>query len=210
MVPSSARTILDLGCSDGSLGAALKALVVDRKVWGIELSADLAARACNKLDQIKCGDLSAHETLNHLNGQSFDCIIAADVLEHLTAPEKLLKGLTRFLQPNGYLIVSLPNIRHHSALWSIYGKGTFPRRDRGIFDCTHLRWFTLRDARELMHQSGFMVEAESYSLRVGDKGGGIINKIADRLLSPIDRLAPIREFMTYQFVIRARLVKAET
>lgn len=209
MVPSSALTILDLGCSDGRLGAALKALVIDRKVWGIELSEDLAARARKKLDQVMRGDLSAHETLNHLYGQSFDCIIAADVLEHLTAPEKLLKDLTRFLKPNGSLIVSLPNIRHHSAFWTIYGKGTFPKRDRGIFDSTHLRWFTLRDARELMHQSGFIVEAESYSLRVGDKGGGIINKIADRLLSPISGLAPIREFMTYQFVIRARLVRAE-
>jgi hypothetical protein len=55
----------------------------------------------------------------------------------------LLRLLRPLLSPSACLIVSLPNIRHISALYSIFFSGSFPRRQRGIFDDTHWRWFTL-------------------------------------------------------------------
>jgi hypothetical protein len=99
--------------------------------------------------------------------------------------------------------VSLPNIRHVSALYSIFVCGTFPRRERGIFDRTHLRWFTLSDAKRLLAAADLAVEEVSYSLRVGDRGDGIVNKVARKLLEPIQTFGPVREFLTYQSCIRA-------
>ena len=101
------------------------------------------------------------------------------------------------------MVISLPNIRHLSALSSLFLKGTFPRRERGIFDQTHLRWFTIRDAGALITDSGFVVDEMTFTLRVGDKGDRKINRILNRFPSCLKGWRPIREFLTYQFCIRA-------
>jgi hypothetical protein len=130
--------------------------------------------------------------------------VAADVLEHLISPEKLLVQILGLLTDGGMLIISMPNIRHHSALFSIYVSGSFPRREHGIFDNTHLRWFTLKDARQLLRSTGYNIVVERYTLRIGDQGGGMINKAVQRYLGPFASFAPLREFMTYQYVIQAK------
>jgi hypothetical protein len=40
---------------------------------------------------------------------------------------------------------------------SILLRGTFPQNNRGLFDRTHLRWFSLRDMNDA--QTGFRVAA---------------------------------------------------
>ncbi len=207
LVPDTANVILDLGCSDGSLGESLKYQKPGRRVCGIECSASLANTATKRLDQIIVSDLNHLDCFAQIRNEKFDCIIAADILEHLVSPDKLLMVLPALLTENGTLVVSIPNIRHHSAFYSIYVCGSFPRRDRGIFDSTHLHWFTLNDIRQLLRSVGFLIEAETYMLRVGDKGGGIVNKVVQKLLGPFASFAPLREFMTYQIVLRARLAQ---
>lgn len=205
LVPERARSILDLGCSDGSLGQALKSRCAGREVRGVEFSESLAESAAEKLDQVAVANLDqARASLAAFSGQKFDCIIAADVLEHLVNPETLLKELHPLFFDGGALVVSLPNIRHHSSLYSIFIQGTFPRRSRGIFDDTHLRWFTLRDIKQMLDDTGYVIERVTCTLRVGDQGGGLLNKLAHRLLGPISDFHPIREFMAYQYVLRAR------
>lgn len=205
MVPIDAGTILDVGCSNGALGESLRRARPGRRVVGIERDAEYARDAATRLDQVLCGDLNDLDWPGQLSGQRFDCMIFADVLEHLPDPGRQLENARRMLAPGGAIVVSLPNIRHHSALASVFLHGTFPRRDRGIFDSTHLRWFTIADAHAFLEQAGFRVEACGYSLRVGDRGGGLLNKIVDRLFTPIAGFFPIREFLTYQFCLRARL-----
>lgn len=205
LVPQHARSILDLGCSDGSLGQALKGLCPGCEVMGVEFSESLAERAAEKLDAVVVADLNqGTASLAAFSGRRFDCVIAADVLEHLVNPEALLRELRPLVAEEGVLVVSLPNIRHHSALHSIFIRGTFPRRSRGIFDDTHLRWFTLQDIKQMLDATGYAVERVTCTLRVGDQGGGLVNKIASRLLGPISGFPPIREFMAYQYVLRAR------
>jgi len=206
LVPNRARFILDLGCSDGSLGEALKSAQAEREVCGVEFSEDLANRASVKLNQVIVADLNDASCLNVFSHRKFDCIIAADILEHLLNPINLLKQLHPLLADDAVLIVSLPNIRHHSAFYSIFVQGTFPRRNRGLFDDTHLHWFTLRDSRNLLQSAGYALDHVHSTLRVGDKGGGRLNKLVSRLLNPISGFTPIREFMTYQYVLRARPV----
>jgi len=206
LVPPAARRILDLGCSDGALGHALKTHGVGRVVAGVEFSSPLAERARERLDLVLHCDLNRPESLDDLQGQRFDCVICADVLEHLQQPDELLQRLRRHLEPDAHLIVSLPNIRHVSAFASIYLGGRFPRRTRGIFDDTHLRWFTIRDGRHLLESAGFAVERTTYALRLGDQGGGRANRLLSRLFSArAHALPPVREFLSYQFAMLAKL-----
>ena len=128
LVPLSATTVLDLGCSNGSLGSMLKRAKHDRFVWGVEIDHVLAVEAAKELDRVSCLDLEEAITRDTFAGRTFDCVIAADVLEHLRYPENLLGSIDEVLNDEGVLIVSLPNIRHHSVAISIFLKGTFPRR----------------------------------------------------------------------------------
>lgn len=212
LVPPTATRVLDLGCSDGSLGRALKADRPDRTVVGVEYSQELADRASAVMDRVLQADLNRPDSLDALAGSQFDCAVCADVLEHLQQPAELLTRLRTLLAPGATIVVSLPNIRHVSALSSIYFKGSFPRRPRGIFDDTHLRWFTLKDGRALLQEAGFAVDTDMVcTLRWGDKGGGRANKLLDKVLGRVGhRIAPVREFLTYQFAMRGRLADPST
>lgn len=212
LVPPTALRVLDLGCSDGSLGRALKAARPERTVVGVEYSQALADRAAMVMDRVLQADLNRPDSLDALAGEPFDCVVCADVLEHLQQPAELLTRLHALLAPGAAIVVSLPNIRHVSALASIYLKGSFPRRPRGIFDDSHLRWFTLKDGRALLQEAGFAVDADMIcTLRWGDQGGGKANKLLDKALGRVGhRIAPVREFLTYQFAMRGRLTDPST
>jgi methionine biosynthesis protein MetW len=196
--------ILDVGCSNGALGASLRALIPHRSVCGIEFDPEFCKQARAKLDRVVQADLDQYDWNADFPAGYFDCIIFADVLEHLNRPWQVLKESTRLLSADGMAIISLPNIRHVSALYSIFIKGKFPRASRGIFDRTHLRWFTLADGIALCADAGLSVVKVSSSLRLFDVPGGKANHFVQKTLGKVQAIAPIREFLTYQFVLMAR------
>ena len=155
LVPADARSVLDVGCASGALGAALKQRGVER-VAGIELDAALAADARELLDQVVEGDV-ADVLAEPGELGSFDCVIAADVLEHLADPWEALRSAASLLEPGGVAVVSLPNVRNFETFWWVGVRGRWPRREHGVFDSTHLSWFTPADARDLLEQAGLEV-----------------------------------------------------
>jgi SAM-dependent methyltransferase len=207
MVPPEARYILDVGCSNGALGRFLKQVQPERSLFGIEFDAAFAQEAAKHLQQVVHADLNLLDWRLVFGERRFDCIIFADVLEHLINPQSCLRQAVQHLQPNGCLVISLPNIRHLSALGAIYFQGNFPQRDRGIFDKTHMRWFTFADAFKLFEDCGLECFAHSAVLRWGDRGGGLMNRLLNRLPMPLQRWSPVREFLGYQICFSARIVK---
>jgi methionine biosynthesis protein MetW len=201
VVPASALRILDIGCSNGAVGASLRASKPGRSVHGVELNPALAEEAKRKLDRVIEADLNLHDWSAGYPDDYFDCIIFADVLEHLYEPEQVLRHSARLVSPDGLIIISLPNIRHVSALHSIFIKGTFPRSDRGIFDHTHVRWFTLADATEMCKCASLSVVAVSSHLRWFDRPGGRVNEWVSRSLTRFASAKVVREFLSYQFVL---------
>ena len=156
LVPAGARRILDLGCASGELGAALKRRQ-DAVVVGIEIDPDYARDAARRLDRVICADLETALAEGEEIGR-FDCVIAADVLEHLVDPWGVLRRAVALLEPGGIAVVSLPNVRYVLTFWRLIRGGRWPREPAGPFDATHLRWFTPLDARELLEQAGLTVE----------------------------------------------------
>lgn len=156
LVPRSARRILDLGCSSGALGAALRARQ-DAEVVGIELSSEYAAEAAERLDHVVCADVAEALDQQEALGR-FDCVVAADVLEHLVDPWAVMRKAVELLEPGGVAVISLPNVRYALTFWTLLRRDTWPREPAGLFDATHLRWFTPRDARELLEGAGLSVD----------------------------------------------------
>jgi len=193
LVPRSARHVLDLGCATGALGAALKSRQ-DVEVVGVEIDPAHARAAASRVDRVVAG--SAAELPPDLG--RFDCVIAADVLEHLADPWAVLRGVADLLEPGGTAVVSLPNVRFFETFWQLGVRGRWPRRDHGIFDASHLRWFTLRDARELLEQAGMTVEEAHPMIRIRPGGSRF-----DRLFRWLGR-TPLRELFAFQWLLVAR------
>jgi len=191
LVPAGARRVLDLGCSTGWLAAALKARQAV-EVVGIEREPAYAAEARRHCDRVVEGDV---EDVPPGLGR-FDCLVAADVLEHLVDPWTALRAYAEMLDTGGRAIVSLPNVGH----WSTFARlarGRWPRLPEGIHDATHLRWFTLRDAVELCESAGIAVdhvERRPWLLWRGTR--------LDRHAGPLARLSAF----TFQHVIAGRRI----
>ena len=148
-IRSDRRTVLDVGCSNGVLGEAVKRRQ-NAQVTGVEYDEQLAAEARARLDRVVTGDLNELDgILDQLDGP-YDCMVFADVLEHLQDPWACLTAFSERLAPNGEVIVSLPNVGHLSTFTSVFLRRTWPRRDRGLHDSTHVRWFARNDISELL------------------------------------------------------------
>ena len=153
-VPEGIKEALDIGCSEGRFGEALQKARGCR-VTGVELFPDAAAQAQTRLHKVFCS--SAESFLSYYDGK-FDVIFFNDVLEHLVDPGEHLKACHRLLKsPSGLIIASLPNIRFLFALQEIVFRGDFQYQDAGIFDRTHLRFFTCKSMIRLFEESGYEV-----------------------------------------------------
>ena len=157
------------------------------EVTGVELDPDAAKSAALAGINVICGDARA-ATLSgtHL----FDCLIYADVLEHLPDPESIIRDHVHLLTPNAAVIVSVPNFRHYSVLSQLFFSGHVKYRDAGIFDRTHLRITTRRMVQEWF--DGVQLSTTLIDYR--------IHRRRDRLLSLLS-LGMFREFLALQVIV---------
>jgi 2-polyprenyl-3-methyl-5-hydroxy-6-metoxy-1,4-benzoquinol methylase len=153
-VPATAERVLDLGCAEGAFGAAVKKRT-GGEVWGIEFNSQAAQRACALIDRVLVGD--ANERIAELPDVYFDAVVCNDILEHLVDPGATLALLRRKLKPEGVVVASIPNIRYAPALSKVVFRKDFPQDDNGIFDRTHLRFFTRKSIVRLFETAGFTV-----------------------------------------------------
>ena len=166
LVSRRARRVLDVGCAAGELGQALKRRQ-GAEVWGVEPNGEAAAAARRALDRVLEGTIE--DALCALPQGHFDSIVAADVMEHLVDPERVLRELSGKLTPSGEVIVSLPNVRHWSVLQELLG-GSWEYRDAGILDRTHLRFFTRKSALALFEKTGYAVTGTTPVALAGESG----------------------------------------
>ena len=153
-VPEGLNRVLDVGCASGLFGESLKQKGVP-EVWGIEMNAEVAEAARPRLDRVEVGDCM--QIIPTLPDAHFDAVTFTDVLEHLAWPDEALRLVLPKLAPGGVVITSLPNLRHWNALWEIVMDGDFRYREEGIFDRTHLRFFTRKSIPDLFSRAGYEI-----------------------------------------------------
>jgi SAM-dependent methyltransferase len=161
-VPRGART-LDVGCATGYLGAELAARGC--AVAGVERdpAAAAAARASGAFERVVAGDVEADACREELRALApFDALVCGDVLEHLRDPWDALAFLATLLAPRGRAAVSVPNVAHWTGRRALL-RGRFPYAEHGLFDRTHLRFFTRTSARALVAGAGLRVVDERFA-----------------------------------------------
>lgn len=104
------------------------------------------------------GDIEKYNWSYDLRHQDkkFDYIIWADVLEHLYDPWSAINNAVGFLEPNGCMLISVPNVSHNSIILDLL-KNKFEYRDVGLLDNTHIRFFTRSSLKNLVEQAGLEV-----------------------------------------------------
>jgi len=154
LIPDTALRILDVGCGAGILGRELKRLRPDREVAGIELIPEVADKAKNVLDKVYVGDVES--LAKDLPQEYYDCLILADIIEHLRCPKETLVALSYCLKDGANIICSVPNVAHWSVIRDLIN-GEWRYCDAGILDDTHLRFFTKKSIVELLNSVGWNI-----------------------------------------------------
>jgi SAM-dependent methyltransferase len=162
-VPDGGR-VLDVGCATGYLSAELARRGCE--VVGVEFDAVAAHEARAVCREVVVGDLESAATqadVARAVGEvgAVDTIICADVLEHLRDPWTVLTWLRTLLPADGSgrAVISVPNIAHWTARRAAL-HGRFDYTNFGLFDRTHLRFFTRASASDLARHAGFAIQSE--------------------------------------------------
>ena len=154
-IPLDARTVLDVGCATGALGVAYRRFNSAARLLGIELDPAAATIAAQRLDDVAAVDVEASPMPFALPG-GIDCIVYGDVLEHLREPWTLLRTHAACLSESGVMILCVPNVEHWSFAANLL-QGTWDYQEQGLFDRTHLRWFSLETMRRGLTECGLVL-----------------------------------------------------
>lgn len=151
-LPQTHGPVVDVGCSNGEVGAQIKRERGPHvQVWGIEIDPQLAAEAATRVDRVLRMDaLRGLQSLREA-GDCPEVVMFGDSLEHMEDPWTVFDEATAVVRPGGWILVSLPNVAHWDTLFHLL-RGTWPHRERGIHDDTHLRFFARRDVEALMNR----------------------------------------------------------
>jgi SAM-dependent methyltransferase len=128
MVPAGAGLeVLDLGCAEGRLAAALgragnRVSVGDIAPTQVKLAQAEATRNGVTLAGAYVADIEAG--IEPFAGKRFDAIFFMDVIEHLKNPVRGLEHLRALLKDDGTLIIHTPNaVTVHRFLWHMLKRG---------------------------------------------------------------------------------------
>ena len=128
----SGTKVLDVGCVDarsqieGSAGRVTrKANALHRKIVGLApdtLGADIDPEGVVALNDagFRCVEANV-ETMDL--GETFDLIVAGEIIEHLDNCGAFLRTMHKHLTPTGRLVVSTPNPFYGAQTWKIWRHG---------------------------------------------------------------------------------------
>ncbi len=193
------KKVLDVGTATGYVAKVLSGSGC--RVTGIEADPRAARQAEESCAEVIVGDIETLDLSSELEKESFEVIVLGDVLEHLKDPLHTLKRLKPFLNSEGYVVASIPNVAHGSVRLALL-QGKFRYQSLGLLDDTHLRFFTRESVEQLFEEAGFLIG------ELGRTRRGVLDTEVevDRSLVTNEALRQIQsdpESETYQFVLTA-------
>lgn len=163
--------VLEIGASNGRLTKHLKEMLnstVD--IIEINESAGLVAKTFARrafLGMVE-GNVESPACIELLGEERYDYIVFLDVLEHLLNPQSVLQQLKSYLNDDGSILISVPNIAHNSVVINLM-QNKFEYTELGILDDTHLHFFTNSSFKEMVKKVGFYItDNDAIQKLVGD------------------------------------------
>jgi SAM-dependent methyltransferase len=151
---NSKGRLLEIGTGAGDTAAYAKAEGKCGWCCGVELCEGPAEVAKSRLDRVIVGNVE-NLTLD-LEPRSINVMLLSEVLEHLVDPWSVLRRLRPLAAPGAIIMAGSPNVCHRSVIGKQL-RGLWPSEERGIFDSTHLRWFSPSSYRAMFETCGYTV-----------------------------------------------------
>ncbi|HEX5092614.1 MAG TPA: methyltransferase domain-containing protein [Burkholderiales bacterium] len=203
-IPTTARRLIEIGCSAGALAREFKKVAPHSDYLGVEVDAGYAKLAERYCDRSVVLDIERADEAFWADNADRDCWIFGDTLEHLVDPWAVLTRIRARIPAAGCVVACIPNAQH----WSVQARlsiGDFRYAQEGLLDKTHLRWFTRQTILELFDQTGFLVanavarisENEPHRDRVLP----VIEQMARQL--EVDPQVAVSDALPLQYVVRA-------
>ncbi len=162
--------LLEVGCGAGNL--LLQATVAGSYPVALDLSRQALTFVRSRLEEAGAGaeapagficTQSVGESLP-LEGNSFDCILLSEVIEHLESPQVSIREAVRVLCPGGRLLITTPNYRSFWPLmeWAVDRMNMAPK----MAGEQHISRFHPSALKKMLVGSGLQVEyaGSMYSL----------------------------------------------
>ena len=159
LIPAGARTILEIGCGNGSVGRGIRERFPAITVWGVESREERCQVARSFYDRIfgqkemECGP--------EIPPNSIDVLLLTDILGRVGDPFALLMNYMHCLTESGVVVAAIPNIRYHQVL-SEMASGKTDLGDPGISGTSG--YFSKKSIVSLMNRAGLSIEVISPSL----------------------------------------------
>ena len=204
--PRDAR-VLEVGCGAGHLTEHLQRR--GNAVTAVDINPTAAARAARFAVEAFAIDLDREVLAERLRGAQFDCVVLADVLEHVRSPQRVLTDVLGLLAPNGTVVISVPNISHIDTRLMLM-QGRWDYQPTGLLDDTHLRFFTRSALESMLRDAGLhavewrRTERQPFTTNLGVAADQVAPSVVAQLLTDPDAT-------TYQFIVQcARSAEPET
>ena len=168
-----AARVLDIGCGDGELMAALR----DNKqvdARGLELDpANVSAAVARGLSVVQ-GDADAD--LRYYPDNAFDYVVLSQTLQTAHVPDKVLGELLRI---GARAFVSFPNFAYWRVRWSLMWGGRMPVTPAlpvSWYATENIHQLTIDDFRAFIKERGLTVERQWFltgTRQIGDAGANL-------------------------------------
>ncbi|KGB54679.1 Methionine biosynthesis MetW [Sphingopyxis sp. LC81] len=152
-VPRASR-VLDVGCGDGELMAALQGKGVDAR--GLEIDPDNVTAAIARGQSVVQGD--ANRDLADYPDDAFDYAILSQTLQTTERPDRVVDELLR-IAPRAF--VSFPNFAHWRVRLALLWNGRMPVTRLlpvAWYETPNIHHVTVSDFRDLVRAKGIKVE----------------------------------------------------
>lgn len=211
VLPTDARTVVEVGCAAGRFAAAYQAINPNVRYIGIELIEEVAKKAASELSDVIVGNIEEDQIFAEfeaiLGDDEIDVLVFGDVLEHLIDPWKILSRFQILMSMNGCCVACIPNVSH----WTIVAdliRGQWNYAQEGLLDVTHLRFFTKDSMIALFQKTGWEVETMTgrcaFAPEETMKALSLFSTLAPALNVTTEQIQ--ENLMVYQWVIRAQCV----
>lgn len=183
-IPSNVKTVLEVGCGEGGFRASFGNEV---EYWGVEPNKEVSEIAKSQL--YKVFNATYEEVQQDIPNNYFDLIVCNDVIEHMVDHDKFLESIKSKMENDGFLLISIPNVRHIYNLYNLILKKDWEYKEEGTLDRTHLRFFTERSLIRCLISHNFNIKLIRGINTLNPKGVKVLAKYFLKLIGHSDVLS---------------------
>lgn len=190
------KKVLDVGCFTGDIALEIKKK--GNEVVGIDCNIEFVKMTQKKGIDAKFANF---EEKFPFKNESFDLIVAGEIIEHIYHTENFLKECHRILKKDGEIIITTPNINYWVyRIKMLFGK-TLPFGIESGEDTEfpgHIRYYTFESMEKTLKNYNFEIEKK------------ISSNIINRSIIKLEKVAELWPSIGYHIIVKAKKYKPKS